>query len=192
MITTTETTPTVRTKLVVVGGLARNGKSTLCHLLQQHASIDGWHCQRFSFADPLKSIVRIVQSDFVNKNPEALQATSAHWKLSYGQGIFAKDLVARLNAYQESVPPFIDKLLFLVDDLRFRNELDAVESWAGLGRELIKVRVIRPGFEDYDRDMAHPSETELIDLPYDNFRVEAPDMDTLVADAMELWKLIKQ
>jgi hypothetical protein len=190
MVTQTETSP-VRTKLVVVGGLARNGKSTLCHLLQSHASLDGWHCQRFSFADPLKSIVRIVQSDFVNKNPDALQATSDQWKANYGAGIFAKDLVARLGAYQETVPSFFDKLLFLVDDIRFRHELDAVESWAGLGRELFKVRVVRPGFEDYDRDMTHPSELELQDLAYENFRVEAVDMDGLILDAAELWKLIK-
>lgn len=186
---TTETT--VRTKLVVVGGLARNGKSTLCHLLQQHASIDGWHCQRFSFADPLKSIVRMVQQDYINKNPDALQATSDQWKMKYGSGCFAKDLISRLDAYKETQPAFLDKTLLLVDDLRYRIEIDAVTAWAGLGRELFLVRVIRPGFDQFDRDMAHSSEIELLDVQYENFRVEADDMDQLVQDAAELWTLIK-
>jgi hypothetical protein len=191
MVTQTETTNKVRTKLIVVGGLARNGKSTLCHLLQQHAAGEGWHCQRFSFADPLKSIVRMVQSDYVNKNPDALQATSDHWKGNYGHGCFAKDLVARVNAYHETVPGFIDKVCYFVDDVRYRLELDALDNWAAGGYELIKVRVIRPGFEEFDRDMTHTSERELMDVVYENYRIEAADMDTLVLDATELWKLIR-
>lgn len=190
-MTTTKTGPKMRTKLVVVGGLARNGKSTLCHLLQAHASIEGWHCQRFSFADPLKSVVRIVQSDYVNKNPDALQATSDHWKGNYGHGCFAKDLVARVNAYHETVPPFFDKVMYFVDDVRYRLELDVLDNWAVGGYELFKVRVIRPGFEEFDRDMTHPSERELMDVLYEHFRIEAPDMDTLVKDASELWSLIR-
>jgi len=191
MVTQMTQLTTMRTKLVIVGGLARNGKSTLCHLLQSHASIEGWHCQRFSFADPLKSIVRMVQSDYVNKNPEALQATSDHWKINYGHGCFAKDLIARLDAYQETVPPYFDKCLFFVDDLRYAHEVAACDAWAALGRELYKVRVVRPGFEDFDRDMAHPSETELLDVQYEDYRLEAADMDQLTLDSAELWKLIK-
>jgi hypothetical protein len=145
MVTTTELTPKVRTKIVAVGGLAKNGKTTLCHLLQSHAQMDGWHCQYMAFADPLKSIVRIQQQDFINKNPNALQSTSDYWKLSYGNSCFAKDLVARIQAHWETVPSHYDKLLYLVGDLRFRVEVDALEAYAGLGREIIKVRVSRPG-----------------------------------------------
>jgi hypothetical protein len=191
MVTQTTMELVMRTKLVIVGGLARNGKSTLCHLLQSHASLDGWHCQRFSFADPLKSIVRMVQSDYVNKNPDSLQATSDYWKLNYGHGCFAKDLIARLNAYQETLPVHFEKSLLLVDDLRYAHEVASCESWAALGRQLYKVRVVRPGFEDFDRDMAHPSETELLDVQYEDYRLEAPDMDQLVIDSAELWTLIK-
>ena len=181
----------MKIKLIVVGGLARNGKSTLCYLLQQHAQMDGWQCQRFSFADPLKSIVRIVQSDFVNKNPTALQATSDQWKFNYGQSCFAKDLPARVNAYVESLPPIADKLCIFVDDVRFKNELAELDNWKDDGKQLIKVKVIRPGFDQFDRDMDHPSEKELLDVEYEDYRIEAPDIDTLTLDAAELWKLIR-
>lgn len=191
MVTTEETKPKTRVKIVAVGGLAKNGKTTLCHLLQSHAQSDGWHCQYLAFADPLKSIVRIVQQDFVNKNPDALQATSDHWKMNYGSHCFAKDLTARIQAHWETVPSYFDKILYLVGDLRFRVELDALDAYASVSRELYKVRVVRPGFDQFDRNMLHPSETELLDIQYENFRVEAPDMDTLVTDSMELWKLIK-
>jgi hypothetical protein len=189
MVTQTQMTQT-QIKVVAIGGQAQNGKTTLAHLLQSHAQFEGWHVNHFAFADPLKSIVRIVQQDFVNKNPDALQATSDQWKLLYGTSIFAKDLIARLNAHAETVPSFIDKILYLVPDLRFRVELDALDNIAA-PTQVIKVRVIRPSFVNTDRDMLHPSETELLDVVYENYRVEADDMSALVTDAAELWKLLK-
>ena len=184
-------TQTYRTKVVVAGGQARNGKSTMCHLLQEQATMDGWHCQRFSFADPLKSVVRMVQQDYVNKNASSLQATSEEWKRNFGKGCFAKDMIGRLNAYVESVPPSISKILVLIDDMRFPEELAALENWTSTGRELIKVRVQRPGFQSYDRDMSHDSETILLNVPYEDYTISAVDMGELEVDVTALWEQVR-
>lgn len=190
MVTKTTQTSKSRTRLIVTAGKARAGKSTLCHLLQDRAEKDGWHCQRFSFADPLKSIVRMVQQDYVNKNPTALQATADHWKSLYGTSCFARDLVARLNAYQDTLPTSIGNVAIFVDDLRYNVEVEALQAWAGLGRDLSLIRVTRANMPEPDRDTQHHSEIDLDNVAFEHYRVEAANMDDLMQDAEELWKYI--
>lgn len=185
-----ETTNNRKIKVVLIGGLAQSGKTTLANLLQSHASVEGWMCQHLAFADPLKSIVRMVQQQYEGKDGNALQATSDQWKMHYGQNCFARDLTARVIAHVDGVPDFLNKILITVPDLRYLREIKAAQEFLGK-YQVIFVRVVRPGFEQFDRDMTHPSETELLDVQYENYRIEAADMDALVLDAAELWKLIR-
>lgn len=182
----------MRSKIIAIGGLSGHGKSTLAHILQQEAQHKGWHVHQLAFADPLKSIVRIVQQDFVNKNPNHLQATSDQWKSDYGVGCFAKDLIARIKAHHQTVPSYYDKLLYIVPDVRFIVELNALSNLAATGYELTCVRVVRPSFMQTDRNMLHASEQELLDVQYEDYRIEADDMDQLIHDGIQLWGLINE
>jgi thymidylate kinase len=191
MIQTLTTPPQTRINIIGIGGLSGHGKTTLGHFLQQLAQEDGYFVQQLAFADPLKSIVRMVQQDYVNKNPDQLQATSDQWKMNYGTGCFAKDLTARIEAHSQTLQSEIENVLYIISDVRFITELNALQAYAAVGRKLNLIRVFRPDFTQDDRNLLHPSETELIEVQYENYRIVATDLTGLKADAAEVWNLIK-
>lgn len=150
--------------IVQLSGKMGSGKTTLARaLLPQFAPTPTKHMK---FADPLYEMHEEclgVMSEYgvhvPEKDGKLLQVLGTEWaRATYGEDIWRNILLSRIEDYTTTNPT--TDFVFLIDDLRFRNEvLD----------EAVKIRLTAPEIVRRDRaqgwreNTKHRSETDLDD-----------------------------
>ncbi len=129
--------------VVVLGGIARVGKTDICDILEMDAAAEGMRVKRISFATPLKEAVAEENGygkdwrKFKDEKPEVYRdqcqeigaarraENPDHWVDLWEKQLdqLQKDELAA-GTYQE--------YLVLVDDCRYENELEAAKRWEAL------------------------------------------------------------
>lgn len=159
--------PVVRPRLVGLAGKARSGKNTMAdYLTSEHGFV------QVSFAGALKSAAKIIfglSEDQVNGNSK--EVVVPYWGMSprtilqkfgtdamrttFGGDIWVKALLAQMKqmSAQRDTPA-----RFVVTDVRFPNEAEAVKEWGGACWHLTRIG-LSPALTAGAAQ--HPSETAL-------------------------------
>tara|TARA_R100001591_G_scaffold115555_1_gene131210 strand:+ start:1516 stop:2436 length:921 start_codon:yes stop_codon:yes gene_type:complete len=128
--------------VVVLGGLARVGKTDICDLIQMEGEVEGFEVKRISFASPLKEEVAKANGygrnwrKFKEDEPEKyriqcqkLGASMRQKDPDYWVNLWHKKL-DNLQKYElKRNGPNFKEYLILVDDCRYLNELKAAKLW---------------------------------------------------------------
>ncbi len=154
--------------LIGLSGKKYSGKTTAANYLEGHGFIP------LAFADPLKAAAREI-FDLSNEetNGELKEEVNPYWGVTprqllqrmgteamrgtFGPDIWIKALFAKVDRYQSTglQPDFV------VSDVRFKNEADAIRARGGY-----VVRIERPMIQPHNPD-THASETELDGYDFD-------------------------
>lgn len=159
--------------IITISGDVGHGKSFLADAIATF-----FNCQKVSFSEPLKEKVAEIISE--NESIEAdialsylfnretkekyrdlLTSTADKLKEYYGSNYFAKLLVEKLKAY--------DSNLFVIDDLRYEEELKALKE----DFKVFTIKITRPGYPSRQK---HSSDLEYYKL---NFDLELINDDTM-------------
>jgi hypothetical protein len=171
--------------VIGIGHKARVGKTSLAITLQAVLQARGAFVHSVSFADPLKSIYRIHSNQYQGKDGDKLQFLAEQQKTLYGEGIFARDLVARINDHYEAVKTVAGddpQVIYIIPDLRHKVELDELVKF----ENHILVRVTRENPPEPDRNPNHRSETELDFAGWEDYEVSAGNMEELKVAGLQL------
>ncbi|MBT61132.1 MAG: hypothetical protein CMA63_06255 [Euryarchaeota archaeon] len=128
--------------VVVLGGLARVGKTDICDTIQMEGEAEGFKVKRISFASPLKEEVaksngygtnwRKFKEEFPEKYRTECQNLGASKRKedpNYWVNLWNKKL-HQLQQYElKKNDPEFKEYLILVDDCRYPNELTAAKMW---------------------------------------------------------------
>ncbi|CAB4197051.1 hypothetical protein UFOVP1290_571 [uncultured Caudovirales phage] len=156
---------------IAISGKAGSGKDTLAKLLRDHLDTDNCNTKILALADPVKDIVKImfprtedyilygpsknraliVPGVFKNDAPltyrKLLQEIGTEVGRSYNQSIWLNVLDYKLEMAEKNG----NIKLFVVSDVRFKNEFDHLKQ---CGYTMIRI------FRNLDSDLDHSSETE--------------------------------
>lgn len=138
--------------LIGLTGAAGAGKDTVAaHLYRRHGYM------KLALADPLYAMISAMtgltveqladravkekQIAWVGASPrQLLQTIGTEWgRGTLGDDIWIKNLFRRIDAYSSAMRNWNDRLGFVVTDVRFENEAEAIRSRGG-----IIVEVVRP------------------------------------------------
>ena len=133
--------------VVVLGGMARVGKTDVCDLLEMEAAMEGYEVKRVSFASPLKEAVAAEHGygddwrKFKAEKPEEYRTQCQ----DIGASRRAEDPDYWVNKWNEKLAELqkeelvgedlggeFAEYLILVDDCRYPNELEAAKKWDAL------------------------------------------------------------
>jgi hypothetical protein len=128
--------------VVVLGGLARVGKTDICDTIEMEGEAEGFKVKRVSFASVLKEKVarangygknwRKFKEDYPKEYREECQNLGAMMRAkdpNYWVNLWHTKL-SKLQAEElRSKGPEFNEYLVLVDDCRYPNELDAAKAW---------------------------------------------------------------
>lgn len=173
-------------KIIVLSGKMRAGKSFIAdHLINQYAY------ERISLAEPLKkdiSDMGFTDNDIAEKPPWMRQLM-----IAYGQ---ARRAVLPTYWIDRAFAQIIRRSerginLFVCDDCRFENELEAFKNLKELGHEVVCARVSRIGGPEGLDDQ---SETELDKHAGWDARIQAMSGDTagLIENALVELKFFRK
>lgn len=186
--------------IVLISGKMGSGKTTLARRLHEHFTAKGYNAIRTRFAEPLYQMqdkVREVLKDFnytnydyETKDGPLLQLLGTEWgRKTVDENIWV-DLIKSKYEFEKDLmrSKGLDPdegLVFLVEDCRFKNELDyfpeAISFRLECSREVRKSRC-----EMWrDRD-THPSETDL-----DGYATEGRFTNTINSEYLDLDKVVK-
>ena len=165
-------------KLIILSGKMRAGKSYIADYLINHYAY-----ARVSLAEPLKQEVRDLgfsDEDVLNKSPWMRQLL-----IALGQARRAQEptyWIDRAMAYIIDMSNDQGAGLFVCDDCRFENELEAFKLLKERGHEIVFARVERRGGPE---PLDDPSETELDDYIFDAYiSADSGDTDALIEAAL--------
>lgn len=157
-----EELPPMPAMLIAIGHQARSGKDTFANRFIERFPETAY----LSFAAPLYEIAQSLQSILglnIEKDPELMQKLGDLIKSKYGNDFFAEHMRKKIETIIAEDP----NCSIVVSDLRCNVEYDMltkITSSNGTKFSTIKInRSDRP----IDRDITHPSETELTDTPFD-------------------------
>lgn len=182
----------MRIRVVGITGKQNSGKDTLADAFIQHDFL------KMAFADPLKDIVNRMFgiSTWVLWGPSEKRDTRTRMILQtlgtdYARGIDPEVWVKRtMERIRDAalhrrdplgrcvVPPEDKELRVVVPDVRFRNEAEALKSFAP---DTILIRVHRPDSEEGkdESTCTHVSETEMDTIPSELYKYTLHNTGTL-------------
>ena len=184
----------MKTKIVMISGKQGSGKSTLADSLQGLARECGYTPYRTRFAkviyemhDAVRDIGHKYGVAYPHKNGPLLQLLGTE----LGRNMFGEDVwVNALKKDIELSTSGDDKVLVIIDDMRFKNEFDAFTATADTQVYKIRLEASKetrkarcPAWRDND---THPSETDLDDYSrgaaFDHLiNADKFDQDTVLA-----------
>lgn len=162
-------------KIIGISGHAENGKDTVCANIEAVLGRHGSRVVRIGFADALKSDCRKMGWDGV--------------KDEKGRAMLQKEGVLRRTedpnywigrAFDSMrADPFVATTVFVIPDVRFRNEADAIRAEGGEVWRVNRYRWVGLERAPWENSLtpeqrAHSSEIDLDDYPFDAV-IENPD-----------------
>ena len=185
--------------IIGLAGKKQSGKNTVADMLSKLAAHEGWTVKQFAFAYPVKRELADacdVTVDYVEKHKDMFRLGLQWWGTEFRRAMHGdKYWVKQLNfaMQQEGLGQF-DKHVYIVTDVRFKNEADYIQKLGGL-----VVRVERPEtltWRDWlpwniikkSRDN-HASETDLDNHPFRAFIVNNGTIEKLKENVSRFWKL---
>ena len=196
-----QTTGKQKPDQIIIGlaGKKRSGKNSVANMISELASKDGWTVKEFAFAYQVKREVADaceVSVDYIEKHKDMFRLGLQWWGTEFRRAMYGdKYWIKQLNfaMEQEGLGQF-DKHLYIVTDVRFKNEADYIKNLGGL-----VVRIERPEaltWRDWlpwniirkSRDN-HASETDLDNHPFRAFIVNSGTMEQLRTNVARFWKL---
>lgn len=166
-------------RVVVISGKQGSGKTTLSEGLGRHAEKAGLTVSRLKFADPLYEMHGEIHKvllkhgeDFKTPDGKLLQLLGTEWgRSTLGHDVWARILMRRILKLDDM---FQDMRLVIVDDCRFRNELEAFRILsASDNAKVLTVRLEagealrRARAEKWRENTTHPSEIDLDGCAFD-------------------------
>lgn len=199
----------MRIRLVGITGKQNSGKDTLAYAFIKQDFL------KMAFADPLKDVVHrmfriptsVLWGPSENRDPQTrriLQTLGTDYARGIDPDIWIKRTMERIrtaatdgrDVLERCVIPSEDKeLRIVVPDVRFRNEADALKSFAP---DTILIRVHRPDSEKgkSKESCDHASETEMDTIPPEMYLHTLHNIGTLedFTDAADelVSKILKQ
>ena len=141
--------PIPGTAVIGIGHRARHGKDSLAAILLNEVK----GARRYSFADDLKALARILGMD--TKNGPVLQALGTDVCRSLDPDFWTKRAYWKL---QEERPK-----MAIFPDVRFPNEVAMIRGMGGIVIKVLRLNADDSPFVASDRPADHPSETALDD-----------------------------
>ena len=177
--------------MIVIGlnGKFRHGKSYLAKHITEEAERQGLRAETVSFAEPLKDLCRREFGWDGVKDARGrllLQTVGTDAGRSYNENIWVDKWMERVRGLSGSVD------LVISDDMRFPNEVDAIESMGGVTCRVLRLNgdatpYIEPGMEHL---YSHASEQELKTVRV--ITCYSGDLDSLRASACELLNTMRR
>jgi len=182
-----------------LAGKKLSGKDTVADMLEELAKKDGWTVKQFAFANAVKRELADacdVTVDYIEKHKNMFRLGLQWWGTEFRRAMHGdKYWIKQLNfaMEQEGLGQF-DKHIYIVTDVRFKNEYDYITKLGGL-----VVRVERPetltcrdwlpwNIIKKSRDN-HVSETDLDNHSFRAIIVNSGTIDKLRQDVARFWKL---
>ena len=161
---------------VLVSGPIGSGKTTFCSMLHTEMYNRGWAGEKFSYANRVKEIARMMGWDGVKdeRGRELLQKLGTDTGRNYDQDMWVKYLIDKHIPGQDRYPFDI----IFIDDWRFPNERDYIEK--NPLYNLLTVRMVR----DCSEDSKHISEISLPD-----HRLDTSYYDSVIYNTGDLYAL---
>ena len=155
-------------KRVAIAGLARAGKDTIGgYLIQEH------HFTRVAFSDPLYEILYSAQEICgfeKQKDRKFLQWVGTEWAREQDQNIWVRLALKKINSNHLLEP-------VVITDVRYINELESLKR---NGFILVRVKRDTTNATDFGNgSKLHPSETEMLTVPDEDFDVVIDNTGTL-------------
>jgi hypothetical protein len=150
-------------KVIGVGGFARSGKDTFVNVAKKILTQNGYSAHRIAFADALKDEVqsmlrnhRFTASVFIDDTEvkKIMRSLLVWWggqrRIESEDGLYWVDIVhrqleqvQRLAETMDVADVAVDKIVYLVSDVRFPNEAKWVhEAWNGWFVHVKKYRLV--------------------------------------------------
>lgn len=184
--------------LIGLAGKKQSGKNTVADMLDVLAARDGWTVKQFAFANAVKRELADacdVSVDYIEKHKSMFRLGLQWWGTEFRRGMHSGDYwVKQLNfaLQQEGLGQF-DKHVYIITDVRFKNEADYIKRHGGL-----LVRVERPEPLTWRDWMpwnmirllkdTHSSETDLDDYPFRAWIANDGTLDRLRTKTGRFWK----
>lgn len=147
-------------KIIAFSGKAGSGKDTAANLLKE----DFPEITHLSFAAPLKEMSShyFPSCDVVKKDPysrEILQGLGSFVREQVHEDYWVDKLIAQIEDKPDA--------LYVITDLRYKNEYTALR-FLSPQHEVYIIRLEGRRYEQSDKAMSHPSETDLDTVRFTN------------------------
>lgn len=204
-------------KVIGVGGFARSGKDTFVNVAKKILGQNGYSAHRIAFADSLKDEVQTMlgnhgfQADVFTDDAEdkrIIRPLLVWWgcqrRLESKGGMYWVDIVQRqLEGVQQLAETMgnadVDKIVYLVSDVRFPNEAKRVhENWNGWFVHVKKYKMVQrtthaSSFSDEPDTPYGPFDIKKYDkAPNEEEAKQDPLIQELADDRLELENVIER
>lgn len=162
----------MQTKVILISGKQGSGKTTLSKHLHKSINLNKqmWAIN-LKFADPLYqmhdyclAILNQSGIDTIKKDGKLLQLLGTEWGRSIDKDIWVRVAQSRVNKLRPS--GYDQTMVAIIDDTRFKNELEAFPDAIKIRLECDKVQRRQRTDSWRDNEM-HPSEIDLDDWVYE-------------------------
>jgi hypothetical protein len=203
-------------KVIGVGGFARSGKDTFVNVAKKILTQNGYSAHRIAFADALKDEVqsmlrnhRFTASVFIDDTEvkKIMRSLLVWWgcqrRIESEDGLYWVDIVhrqleqvQRLAETMDVADVAVDKIVYLVSDVRFPNEAKWVhEAWNGWFVHVKKYSLCYENVQMYDDgtvEQSGPLHKKYDLAPNEEEAKQDPIIQELADDRLELENVIER
>lgn len=150
-------------KIIGIRGYKESGKDFAYTCIAQHLSTIGIECYKRAFADSLKDEVCSgygCSRDYLELHKKDFRLILQGWGVSKRNLIRPDYWTSKWNRWTDNFLLMKPNAVVVVPDVRFKNELELIESKYGVVIHIVAIN--KPLVDELD---THPSETELDHVP---------------------------